>query len=69
MSTQHKLQIKIICLSNITKLHRMHIMILIREGKETHSEDIPINYRHSQAFSKFLDDVYTRNLIHVSSTN
>ena len=39
MSTEHQLQIKIICLSNITKLHRMHTMILIREDKETHSED------------------------------
>ena len=38
------------------------------KDKETHS-DIQINYKHSQTVSKFVDDVHSRNPIHVSSTN
>ena len=37
--------------------------------KETHSVDIQIDYRHSQTFSKFVEDVHSENLVHVSSTN
>ena len=34
-----------------------------------HLVDIQIDYRHSQTFSKFVDDVHSRNLAQVSSTN
>ena len=34
-----------------------------------HSVDIQIDYRHSLTFSKFVDDVHSRNLIQVSSTH
>ena len=37
--------------------------------KETHSVHILIDYRHSQTFSKFVDDVDSESLVHVSSTN
>ena len=39
------------------------------KDKETHSVDIQFHNRHSQTFSKFVDDVHSENLVHVSSTN
>ena len=36
---------------------------------KSHSVDIQIDYRHSQTISKFVDDVHSRNLIHVGSTS
>ena len=44
-----------------------HLLVFWSKDKQTHS-DIQINYRHSQTVSKFVDDVHSRNLIHVSST-
>ena len=34
--------------------------------KETHSVESQFDYRHSQTSSKFVDDVHSENLVHVS---
>ena len=38
-------------------------------AKTKRQSDIQINYRHSQTVSKFVDDVHSRNLSHLSSNN